>query len=76
MNVDMWIVSLHGAMNLVCPRGAEASLAPLRAVQRLQDLQLGVGDLLTDQLGDSVSLLHHKLCVRVVEHHDTCNALV
>merc|ERR550534_3228133 len=71
MYVDMWIVSLHGATDLVCSRGAEASLAALCAVQRLQDLQLGVGDLLTDQLGDSVSLLHHKLCVRVVEHHDT-----
>ena len=55
----------------VCARGAEAPLAPLRVVQGLQDLQLGVGDLLTDQLGDPVSLLHHKLGVAVVEHHNT-----
>ena len=67
----MWIVSLHTAMYLVCPRRAEASLSLLCAVQRLQDLQLGVGDLLTDQLGDFVSLLNHKLCVRMVKHHDT-----
>ena len=43
-------------MDLVLPRGAEAPLAPLCAVKRL---------------GDSVSLIHHKLCVRVFEHHDT-----
>lgn len=53
------------------PRGAKALLASLRVVQGLEDLQVGVGDLFTDQLGDSVSLLHHKLCVRVVKHHNT-----
>ena len=32
MYVDKLIVSLHGDINLVCPRGAEASLSPLCAV--------------------------------------------
>ena len=58
-------------MESVCARGTEAPLATLRVVQGLKDLQLGVGDLLTDQLGDPVSLLHHKLSVRVVEHDNT-----
>ena len=58
-------------MTLVCFRRAKALLSPLRVVQLLDDLQRWEGDLLADQLGNSVSLLHHKLSVCVIEHYDT-----
>ena len=63
-------------MDLVCSSGAKTSLSPLCVVQSLKDLKLGIGDLFTNQLSDPVSLLDHKLCVRVVEHYHTCKELV
>ena len=63
-------------VDLICSSGAKTSLSPLCIVQSLKDLKLGIGDLFTNQLSDPVSLLDHKIGVRVVEHYHTCNELL
>ncbi len=52
------------------PGRAEAPCAPLGLVESLALLQLGVLDLLADELRDAIPLLDLELALGMVEEHD------